>query len=389
MTSLDNDSTVSTPNKIKAIADFKCNILLPSCIAYAEESIDTIYELVQNNVIPIVTNRSHPAILLYLGCYYYMKKDFESMTEYFLMAINQKDFNAMCCLALYYENNKDYQNAIKYYLMASNKENGVGFYGAGFCYGQIKNEKEKIKYYLMAAEKEHITAIRWLISYYEKMKDTTNMIKYYHILIKKGCPKSMVDLGNHYYVLKDYSNMLRYYLMAIEKGNIMAMHNLGVYYHDKADYTNMLKYCLMAVHHKDTRAMNTLGVYYKNLKDYTNMIKYFLMAIQHGDLRKVQFICDHFMANDCDAGLIIFSELFEKGIPDIDNQYMSLLRKASDSALLAHVKHLSNIKTQLATQNAKIISMETYITELELAPGGPKYRDAKDHFESICNIKIT
>jgi TPR repeat protein len=74
-------------------------------------------------------------LLNLLGLYYqHIVKDYEKMEKYLLMAIDQKDSNAMCNYGHYYQHIvEDYVNMEKYYLMAielgnSSAMNNLGHY---------------------------------------------------------------------------------------------------------------------------------------------------------------------------------------------------------------------------------------------------------------------
>ena len=166
----------------------------------------------------------------------------------------------------------------------------------GFYYDLKKDYDNMIKYYLMAIDKGDISSINNLAYFFEEQKDYDNMIKYYLMAIDKGNDDAMQNLGYYYEKKEDYDNMMKYYLMAIDKGKSGAMHNLGYYYEQKEDYDNMIKYYLMAIEKGHNGAMNNLGYYYKEQKNYDNMIKYYLMAIDNNNklsIDNLNFVIDN------------------------------------------------------------------------------------------------
>jgi TPR repeat protein len=255
-------------------------------------------------------------------------------------------------------------------------------------YYEIKKDTEnQIKYYLMAIDKKDSISMNNLARHYEDQKDYENMIKYYLMAIEEKYSIAMNNLSLYYKGQKDYENMKKYYLMAIEQGNAIAMNNLGYYYHEQKDYVNMLKYYLMAIEEEESSAMSNLGFYYREQKDYENMIKYYLMAIKNGHISALESLTNYFMENNKEKGLYVLYDLCE-GVPNADTKLMELLRVVDDKSLLSYIKYITNINHDLKKCNTEIMDLKRYVTELELAPEGPKYKEAKEHFELLSTMKM-
>ena len=175
--------------------------------------------------------------LFWNGNYYQnVEKDYIKMKEYYLMAIDMNDSDAMSNLGYYYQSiEKDYVKMLKYYIMAIEMNNSNTMCNLGFYYQDVEKD-------------------------YNKMK------KYYLMAIEINSSDAMSNLGLYYKTIeKDYIKMKEYYLMAIEMNNSNAMCNLGWYYQTiEMNYTKMKKYYLMAIDLNNSDAMNNLDWYYQN-----------------------------------------------------------------------------------------------------------------------------
>ena len=104
---------------------------------------------------------------------------------------------------------------------------------------KIKDYSKTKQYYQMAIDVGNDNAMANLGRYYQEVeKDYELMKQYYQMAIDAGNSDAMNNLGNYYeYVEKNYVLMKQYYLMAIDKGNLYAMHNLNNYYaNDKLEF---------------------------------------------------------------------------------------------------------------------------------------------------------
>jgi tetratricopeptide (TPR) repeat protein len=339
------------------------------------DHIDAIYELFINNIIPVIIDDL--STIICLGLYYSIKKDYENMKKYYLIGIDKGDLSAINALGKYYEELKDYDNMKKYYLMAVEKNDSL-----------VRGKKNSV-------------AMIGLGKYYEELKDYDNMKKYYLMAIERGNTTAMYHLCKHYEVQKDYDNMKKYYLMAIERNNVVSMYSLGLHYHKQKEYDNMKKYYLMAIERGYSPAMYILAQYYGAEKDHDNTLKYYLMAIRNSQGDPVMTYesgnnkASFALMNYCNGikkaeGLILFQQLHKEGIPKAE-MYLSVLMIGSNrEALDEYVNYVKNIDIKADKQEIEIANLKAYITELEFAPGGPKYVEAKEHFElmSLINIEL-
>jgi len=222
----------------------------------------------------------------YIGFYHYMKKEFDLMKQYCLMAIERGNRVTMGNLALYYESVENYDLMKHYYLMAIEKGSVHGMNNLGHYYQNVEKNYDSMKhYYLMAIEQGNASAMSNLASYYQ-----------------------VVEKGN-------YELMKQYYLMAIEKGNASAMGNLALYYESvEKNYDLMKQYCLMAIEKGHLLSMTNLASYYQYIeKNYDLAEKYYLMAVEHGDTRASLNILR--MKKEYDKILELDSDLVRKELP--------------------------------------------------------------------------
>jgi len=149
---------------------------------------------------------------LYYGVYYDIKKDYDQMKKYYLVAIEKGNCISMNNLGSYYKNaEKNYDKMKKYFRMAIKKDNDMAMYNLGFHYDRIKHDyKQMKKYYLMAIEKGNCNAMSNLGLYYKNIE-------------------------------KDCEQMKKYYLMAVEKGNEYAIWRLKQFYKDNNDTLGLLQ----------------------------------------------------------------------------------------------------------------------------------------------------
>jgi uncharacterized protein len=244
---------------------------------------------------------------LYELAVHYMDTDNDNKVEKYLLMSMEKGSNYKESInqlaALYYYNIKDYDKAKKYIDLALNiydattDENYI-LLNAGDYYEEIEHDYEKAKqYYMMAINDNNMENLIPLGRLYQyKIKDYDEMLKCYQKLIDGKFyaeTTAMMELGLYYQSINDYDNMKKYWLMGIDKGNTNCMYYLGLYYRcqalnplnpDNSDYDMMVKkYLIMAAEHKHTRAMYKLGRYYEYLEDFDNMKKYHQMACDHWD----------------------------------------------------------------------------------------------------------
>ena len=142
-----------------------------------------------------------------------------------------------------------------------------------------KNYDEMRKYYLMAIELNNSSTMYNLGLYYETIENYDEMRKYYLRAIELNNSRAMHNLGLYYQTVENYDEMRKYYLMAIELNNISAMNNLGLYYQTvEKNYNEMKKYYLMAIKLNDSNVIklceNYSYFYDDNIKN-TIMLKKF------------------------------------------------------------------------------------------------------------------
>lgn len=153
------------------------------------ESLNKIYNLLTRN---IPFNPTTAIEYNYSGVYYQVKQQHEQAKEYYLMAIQKGDSNAMYNLAFFHNYiEEDRKKMKKYYLMAIEKNNINAMFDLGYDYEYRLTNSDNDpkfgkmeKYYLMAIENGSISAMDKLSGYY-KMKSSIDLlelrIKYQHM----------------------------------------------------------------------------------------------------------------------------------------------------------------------------------------------------------------
>ena len=255
-----------------------------------------------------------------------VKKDYDKAEQYYLMAVEKGNERAMVNLGILYKNvKKDYDKAEQYYLMAVEKGNDDAMVNLGLLYDDVKKDYDKAEqYYLMAVEKANERAMFNLGFLYDDVKkDYDKAEQYYLMAVEKGNDDAMVNLGFLYNdVKKDYDKAEQYYLMAVEKGNKRAMFNLGFLYDEfKKDYDKAERYYLMAVENGNTNAMINLGSFYKDIKkDYDKAERYYLMAVENGNTNAM-------------INLGYFYKHIKKDYDKAERYYLMAVEKGNTSAM--------------------------------------------------------
>jgi len=236
----------------------------------------------------LLTIKNRESVYNNFGIVYYELKEHREAEEYWLMAVEKGDADAMRNLGVLYHNEfKDKKKAEEYWLMAVEKGHADAMTYLGILYeNEFKAYDKAEKYYLMAVEKGDVDAMTYLgILYENEFKAYDKAEKYYLMAVEKGHLDAINNLGNLYHItLKDYAKAEKYYLMGVEKGHVPATYNLGnLYRYDLKDYVKAEKYYKMALKKKDVQAMFNLGcMYHFELKDYDKAKKYYLMANRRG-----------------------------------------------------------------------------------------------------------
>jgi tetratricopeptide (TPR) repeat protein len=326
MSLLESEQTdgITPEQKIKAIHTVLIAITSESFISVCND-YDVAYDLLINNIIPVITSSTSGEIHMFLARFYQQRLDYDNM---------------------------------------------------------LKND-------LIAIEKDNIDSVRFLSLYYDKKKDYDSMKKYCLIGIEQNDARCACHLGNYYYAIMDITNAIKYYLISIKIGNYPnAMINIGHSYSFIHDNNNAIKYYLMAFGYGIIEAINEVGQFYMLRGDHTNMVKYYLLAIINGNYDRLYHLYRHYKLYDIDNGISVFTKLVVKEVPGADCYLARLLHTDNDTCL-KFVKTVYINMQKLEASRKEIADLKSYVTELELAPEGPKYAEAKKHFESLCTVEMT
>jgi tetratricopeptide (TPR) repeat protein len=329
MSSLDTvlNDDITPEQKKDAIEKALSGILSTKCDKYEIDcgESDLVYDLLINKIIPVFTTDVSGEIYMFLARFYQLEEDYDNMIKYDLLAIEKGNVMSMLVLGCFFKDTHKYENMLKYFLMG----------------------------------------------------------------IDKGCKMCSCSLGSYHYKIQNYDTAIKYYLISIAAGSINAMINAGHCYHLKRDTINTVKYYSMAYDNGIISAANDLGDHYKGINDFDNMIKYYLIAINNGFFHKLGVLFNHYIKNNRDSGLIIFHKLAIDKIPKANSYLSQLLLNASSFGRLEFINTVCLSAQELQISKNENIELKSYVEELELLPEGPKYAEAKKHFESLSTVGMT
>jgi len=185
--------------------------------------------------------------MICLANWYDIHNNHYKTIKYLKQVIKYNDKRAMNWLGCVYYVKKDYENAINYYKMAIQYKNYVACYSLANYYKNIEHNIEKMLYYYKLGTKNKYVRKKCLCilsQYYASIKQYKNAINY---LLMIDCDKVIIyKLGKLYYKLKDYENAIKYFTMGIENNCYLCMKLLGDYYRKiEYNYHKALKYYTM------------------------------------------------------------------------------------------------------------------------------------------------
>jgi TPR repeat protein len=162
------------------------------------------------------------------------------------------------------------------YINEKDTDMNIANYIAMYYNNIKKNYQLMEKYYMIAIEKGNSSAMNNLACYYRDQKKYEMMEKYYMMAIEKDNSYAMNNLACYYRDIKfNYDNMIKYYTMSIKKNNTTAIYNLGLYYHYiEFNYTLMKKYYMMTITNNINENINNMiNIEINNiLDDFNNKI---------------------------------------------------------------------------------------------------------------------
>jgi tetratricopeptide (TPR) repeat protein len=329
MSSLDTvlNDDITPKQKKDAIEKALSGIFSGKCDKYEIDcgESDLVYDLLINKIIPVFTTDTSSEIYMFLARFYQLEEDYDNMIKYDLLAIEKGNILSMFVLGYYFKDKHEYDNMLKYFLMG----------------------------------------------------------------IEKGSILCACSLGSYYYKIQNLDAAIKYYLISIAAGGINAMINVGHCYYFKNDIINTVKYYSMAYDNGIISTANDLGDHYKGINDFDNMIKYYLIAINNGFYDNLYVLFCHYTRKDIDNGLIVFHKLAIDRIPKAESYLSQLLVIASSSGRLQFIKTICLSAQELQISKNENIELKSYVEELELLPEGPKYTEAKKHFESLCTVEMS
>jgi len=194
------------------------------------EIINHIYNLYKYGIDERDTFKMEDSIIdLYYGVYYRIKKDYDQMNKYYLIAIEKNNAIAMNNLGFHYQIvEKDYEQMKKYYFMAIEKGNTKAMNNLGFYYGNIEKDYERMKkYYRMAIEKGNKNAFFHLEQFHKDSDDTLELLRLYiKIDNKTKISDILVNYCNQKIINKEINSILLQYLSCIDDHDLPVLFKL-------------------------------------------------------------------------------------------------------------------------------------------------------------------
>jgi predicted DNA-binding WGR domain protein len=247
------------------------------------------------------------------------------------------------------------------------------------------------KYYLLAVEYHNAYAMYNLGNYYKLINNIENMLKYYLLAIKHNNPNAMYSLGKYYGSINDTNTMLKYYLSAVEHKNLSAMRNLGTYYYSINDIPNMLKYYLMGVKHNDSDMMKTLGTYYESIDDVENMLKYYWMVLDNKCEDTIPDLLDYGKKNmDLELFINIYDKVVSYGMK-IRTEMLDVIcllinegktnGKLLDIIQNLKIENINNVPPLISLLKTLLLSkIDLLELHFQYVPNADGYNQAKNNF---------
>jgi len=239
----------------------------------------------------------------YIGNYYKNEKNYDKMTKYYLIAIEDDNKEAMITLGiideerrielfgkammidvmLYEEIKKKFdedkflkiiEEVIDILLLKKNLDVRILFKFVS------KNVDKYERLFMdILCESKDLERIRKCIQDYESCGMYDALEKSLLVAVKLGCSKSMFELG-FFYKNRNFEEAKKYYMMAIENGNKVYFPLANLYRQEK-NFEKAKKNYLLAVEQNHDGAMFELGNYYRFVeKKYDEMLKYWKMAAE-------------------------------------------------------------------------------------------------------------
>lgn len=185
-----------------------------------DESIDSIYNLFAKDVFFEPKNDME---LMFMGDYYYYKKDYSSMKKYYKKAIDMGNSISMVRIADYYNKIRDYKNMLKYYRLAIIKCNSIAmkhfymwysnkYYKGKLRYGyEFESGQDPHEFFMEIFSepiKNNDSNALLCVSKYMKFFNNPEFEKYYNLAFKNRNEKSNEDLLLFSIEIKKYDGLL-------------------------------------------------------------------------------------------------------------------------------------------------------------------------------------
>jgi hypothetical protein len=114
---------ISSELKLKELSNILTTNGLSCYTKLDEKLIDILYDLMINNVMPVITDNTDIEIILYVAHYYNINKDFINADKYYLITIKKASVCSMYNLGCYYYKQKNYIDMNMFYHLGDETSN--------------------------------------------------------------------------------------------------------------------------------------------------------------------------------------------------------------------------------------------------------------------------
>ncbi|AYV79244.1 MAG: hypothetical protein Faunusvirus6_22 [Faunusvirus sp.] len=326
------------------IAEIK-NYLQANSLGYIElknsDDIKMVHGLLINGKIAEnITNVTNSTVHVYYGAYFYTTRNYSEMKKYYEIAIQHNNTFAMVNMALYYKDVNDTKNMLRYFNLA------------------IDHRFDDRKFAMTADGSTHsgpyIATIN-IGNYYFKDKQYHDTLKYYHIAaeLEPNNGSLMYSIGSCYQCCGDLINMMKYFDMAIELGDHIDT-ILTYYINNNSTKYKFVECCKKLIENGHTEYITTFGNYYLNTQQYS-------------------------------AGFEMFTNLHKVGHTNI-SYFLAKYLSHDHTMSTEFIDKYFALHDTVKAQDETIKTQTEYIEQLELMPEGPKYAEAKAHFNASVEL---
>lgn len=155
----------------------------------------------------------------------------------------------------------------------------TSYFNLGYERELKKDYDNMKKYYLLAIENNNARAACRLANYYKEQCAYDDMEKYYLLAIENGNFIAANNLAVHYETQHNYDGMVKYYLLALEHGILVAAWNLAIHYHLWRNHADAIKYYLLSAECDHSNLLKNLASCYEETGNFVEAFKYHALNV--------------------------------------------------------------------------------------------------------------